>query len=623
MAKKRKTAEEYWAERFIELQESQLKNAEQVASDMDKAYRQAINTVERDINTWYARFAANNEIDLAEAQKLLTAGQLEEFKWTVEDYIKYGRKNALDQAYMKQLENASARVHVRRLDAIKLQLQHQVEALHAKRYQDLETLSTDLYTERYYRAMYNTQLGFNLGWNIDKLNRDAINTIIRKPWAPDGLDFSKRIWRDRSRMVNILHNDLTQSIILGQGPKQVIDKMANTFNVSKNTAGRLVMTESAFFASAGQKQAFADLDVEKYKYVATLDLKTSDICQEMDGQVFEINAYQVGVTAPPLHAWCRSTTAPFFEDNYGERIARGEDGKTYYVPNDMKYEDWKSVFVDKQVTMDRWQNKLDPLSAKFKGVYDKWDKTNVKKFATDLLKSENINLPVNRRKINANGQCQLQFKSDVIEVLTYELNSADIRDMDYQVKTAFHELFHAKSDGLDHGGVRRKYRFDDWAYYDDVFAESFAHHMSKSVGIQREIMPAYPGHLIETLPKLKTLDDFKDCNTIADFGAVAQKYRFSKDATTDWSDLKQLMGGVKFDKISYSKQYLDYIEDNVEDLVDKALENMPQYKSYRSNMISDVKDGIFSVRNGYRLSGNSEMMFDQTLLLSMNRLGVK
>lgn len=335
----------YWDDRFNTLQDAQMKQASKVAKDLDKAYKRSILTVERDILTWYQRIADNNQVSLTEARRLLSKGELEEFKWTVEEYIKYGRANALDPKYIKQLENASARVHIRRLEAIELQLQNQVEILHAKRYQDLEELSTEIYTERYYRTSFETQLGFNLGWNISRLDQDAIDTILRKPWAPDGKDFSSRIWQDRTKMVNVLHTELTQAIIRGDGPRDVISKMAKTFDVSKNTAGRLVMTESAFFASAAQRDAFKDLDVERYKYVATLDLKTSDICQEMDGKVFKIEEYQVGVTAAPLHCWCRSTQIPYFSDNYGSRAARDEFGKTVYVPNDMTYSQWKDKFI--------------------------------------------------------------------------------------------------------------------------------------------------------------------------------------------------------------------------------------------------------------------------------------
>lgn len=38
----------------------------------------------------------------------------------------------------------------------------------------------------------------------------------------------------------------------------------------------------------------------------------------------------------------------------GARIARNDKGKTYYVPADMTYEDWKAVYVDKSKTLEEW-----------------------------------------------------------------------------------------------------------------------------------------------------------------------------------------------------------------------------------------------------------------------------
>ena len=96
-----------------------------------------------------------------------------------------------------------------------------------------------------------------------------------------------------------------------------------------------------------QKEAFNKLDVQEYEIVATLDSHTSEICQEMDGQHFLMKDYQAGVTAPPFHVWCRSVTAPYFSDNYnGERAAKGEDGKTYYVPDDLTYKDWENRYKE-------------------------------------------------------------------------------------------------------------------------------------------------------------------------------------------------------------------------------------------------------------------------------------
>lgn len=116
------------------------------------------------------------------------------------------------------------------------------------------------------------------------------------------------------------------------------------------SAGRLVMTEEAFFSSAAQKDCFDELDVEQFEIVATLDSHTSDICRGMDGKHFPMSEWKVGVTAPPFHVHCRSTTVPYFEDEFdavGERAARDEEtGKTYLVPGNMTYKEWEKSFVN-------------------------------------------------------------------------------------------------------------------------------------------------------------------------------------------------------------------------------------------------------------------------------------
>ena len=116
------------------------------------------------------------------------------------------------------------------------------------------------------------------------------------------------------------------------------------------SAGRLVMTEEAFFSSAAQKDCFTELDVEQFEIVATLDSHTSDICRGMDGKHFPMSEWKVGVTAPPFHVHCRSTTVPYFDDEFdavGERAARDEKtGKTYFVPGNMTYKEWEKAFVN-------------------------------------------------------------------------------------------------------------------------------------------------------------------------------------------------------------------------------------------------------------------------------------
>ncbi|ENY8940071.1 minor capsid protein [Clostridioides difficile] len=337
---------DYWKKRFEQLEEAQNNKSIKYYLELEKQYKLAMNSIEKDILAWYNRFAESEGISLLEAKKLLNTRELEEFKWNVEEYIKYGKENAINQKWIKELENASARVHITRLEALKLQIQQQVEVLYGNEIDGIDKLMRDIYTSEYYHTAFNVQQGVNVGWSLMSLDTNRINKIISKPWTSDGLNFSERIWsKHRPALINELHTKLTQSIIRGENPKNLVNDFAKKFNVSKSQAKNLIMTESAFFASASRKDCFNDLDVEKYEIIATLDLRTSNICRELDGKVFDMKDYQVGITAPPFHCRCRTTTAPWFEDEEGYRVARDENGKTYYVPSNMKYKEWHKKYV--------------------------------------------------------------------------------------------------------------------------------------------------------------------------------------------------------------------------------------------------------------------------------------
>lgn len=338
MASKRNS--QYWRERFV-LQETLLLEDGQAFYDrLERQYSAAIQNVQADIDAWYRRFADNNQISYAEAKKLLTTRELEEFRWTVEEYIKRGKENAVDGQWMKRLENASARVHVSRLESLQLQMQQHVEVLFGNQLDGMDKTMRHILTEGYYHTAFEIQRGIGVGWGVQGFDPRRLDTIIRKPWAPDGSNFSEKVWGNRSTLVYHLETDFTRSLLRGDGPDKAIDALAKEMNRSKYAAGRLVMTESAYFASAGQKECFKELGVDYFEIVETLDSDTCEICQSLDGTVCKMSDYEPGVTAPPFHPWCRGCTCPYFKDDFGKRAARDHEGKVYYAPANMTYGAW-------------------------------------------------------------------------------------------------------------------------------------------------------------------------------------------------------------------------------------------------------------------------------------------
>ena len=366
----------YWKNRFVEMEEATHQTSIQKTISIQEQFDKSAKVINEKINAWYQRYAENNNMSMFDAKKSLNAKELKELKWDVEEYIKKGRENAFSGEWVKELENASARAHISRLEALELQCRQQAEVAFGNLNDEVSKHIKDVYKESYYRTAYEIQKGVGVGSNFAALNNRLIEKVVNKPWLADGKNFSDRIWGNKTQLINQLHTSLSQMCITGAGPDKAISQIASKMNVSKANAGRLVMTESAYFSSTAQKECFKELDVERYEIVATLDGHTSDICQEMDGKVFKMSEYEEGVTAPPFHVNCRSCTAPYFDDEFTkdeQRIARDEDGNTYYVPADMTYKEWNEKYVNSELREKSLRTKRSSKKGVSKRYEDKYN----------------------------------------------------------------------------------------------------------------------------------------------------------------------------------------------------------------------------------------------------------
>lgn len=338
---------DYWRGRFSILEDSAHREAQKTIQDMEELYLDAQRSVQKEIESWYARFAGNNQISLTDARKWLTAGQLEEFHWSVEQYIKIGEQAGLDAAWLKKLENASTRFHISRLEAVQTGIQQQLELLYGNQVDSLDALLKKVVGNGYTHTAFEVQKGVGLGWDITGLDQKKLETLLSKPWTTDGRTFRDRCWLNKNDLVGSVSKSLTQGLLRGDSPAKITTAIQKQFGVHRYKAGRLVNTETTYFNAVATKECYKDLDVEMVEIIETLDSHTCSICGGLDGTVIPISQYEPGVTVPPFHPNCRGTTAPAIDPKYaGERAARNADGDVYYVPANMKYADWVQTFVN-------------------------------------------------------------------------------------------------------------------------------------------------------------------------------------------------------------------------------------------------------------------------------------
>lgn len=352
------TNNNYWKERALEVENNSRSTAEIGRKEIEKIFAVTYSRLKKEINYWWHRFAVNNSLTLSEAKKLMKSKELEELDWDVEEYIKKGIEAAIVTLpeVDKQLENASAKVHINRLTALKLQ----VLVIANEMFNDVNKTVKDcmrkVYEDAYYTTAYNIQNGIGVYSDFNRINDRVLEQVLQRPWAEDGSNFSERIWgKQRPKLVNKIHKDLVDCVSRGRNPNEYTEELAKEFKVGLNQANNLIVTEYNYFNERATQDCMKELDVEEYEILGTLDGATCATCGGLDGKHYFLKDAVIGINSPPFHPRCRCTTIPYFNDEFTqgeERAYRGEDGKTHYTKA-KTYEEWKRKFV-KEKGQDAW-----------------------------------------------------------------------------------------------------------------------------------------------------------------------------------------------------------------------------------------------------------------------------
>ena len=339
----KKKSNDYWAKRFDQIEQSQNTKSVRFIRELERKYALAFKEIQTKIEVWYSRLAKNNLVSVEEARKMLDKNELKEFLWTVEEYIKAGRENAIDQRWLKELENASARFHIRRLEALQLEIRHQIEMLMNEAQTDMYDTLKEVYKDGYYKTLFEIQKGIGVGFDVSLLNDKKVKNLLMKPWAVDGTDFSSKIWANRTKLVKTLDQSLSRMVLTGQHPDMVIKEIVKTMDASKSNARRLVLTEQAYFTTLAQKDGYKETGLTEYQIVSIMDGRQCKDCQGHEGEHHPTTDMEVGVTAPPFHPYCRCTTAPYIPDDETLYKVTDVKGETYNVPSNMSFTEWKEL----------------------------------------------------------------------------------------------------------------------------------------------------------------------------------------------------------------------------------------------------------------------------------------
>lgn len=318
---------DYWRNRENEQHKHNITEEKKYNQELNKIYKDMMDECKRSINNFYAKYASENGITMAEAKKRAS-------KLDIEEYARKAAKYVKTKDFTKEANDAmkiyNLTMKVNRLELLKADLGLELAKGHSKIYQ------------LFYKALkkrsideFKRQSGI-LGKTVQN-NTKLANSIVNASFH--NATFSDRIWMHQDLLKNDLNKLLQIGLIQGKNPKTLATELRKRFNVKQSDAERLMQTELARVQVEAQKKSYIENGLEEYEYIACGGSDVCDVCKALDGKHFKIKDMMPGLNAPPMHPRCHCSTAPSVDrKDYYEWLNYLEKGGTTA--------EWKSLTTE-------------------------------------------------------------------------------------------------------------------------------------------------------------------------------------------------------------------------------------------------------------------------------------
>ena len=329
-----------------------MDEAEKVSAELEKAYKQASIYIQKEAQKIFDKFQSKHDLTRAEAELLLKNRKTPQDIEALKRLLQEDKKNA---ELLKEYESQAYKARIDRLSNLYGQLDSIVLPMIAAERRKNILLYEKLAEESYYQSIFGLQQYSGYGFEFKALDKKTIQKVLDTRWS--GKNFSQTIWDNTHALAESVKKEILINLLTGRPLREAQQAIDNEFGKGYNKARRLVRTESAYVCNQIQRESYKACGIEKYIYVAILDLKTSLICRGLDKEVFPVSKAAVGVNYPPMHPWCRSTTIAYVSKDVLAKMKQSAidpvTGKRITVPGDMTYKEWYEKYAEKHVEQER------------------------------------------------------------------------------------------------------------------------------------------------------------------------------------------------------------------------------------------------------------------------------
>lgn len=340
----------YWTNRSNKRMETYHKDSNRVILQISNAYDEAIKEINRDIERMFENYAKGNDLTPSKAKRLLNVNIPNPLMEWLKKKLPIIKNEKIKKLIIQHIEAKAYGARITRLEALKQSIYLNLATVADVELKECEKLYTRTINKAYYLNCYDIQKGLAIGFNVAAMPTEVIEEILKTNWS--GIHYSDRVWRNSQVMAKRLEQVLLKGVMTGKSYRKLAIELEEMSEDGVFAAERLIRTEMTYISNQAELQSYKECGINEYIFVATLDSRTSKPCRKMDRKRVKISEAVVGENLPPLHPWCRSTTRMGIDNEAlatMQRRARDpQTGKTYLVPANMSYSEWKNKYIGKE-----------------------------------------------------------------------------------------------------------------------------------------------------------------------------------------------------------------------------------------------------------------------------------
>lgn len=339
---------EYWRLREEKQRLKNIKDEKEYDKKIKEIYQRMMDEVQSEINNFYAKYAKDTGVTMAEAKKKASNLDMEAYSRKAKKYVEEKNFSKQANAEMK-LYNLTMKVN--RLELLKANIGLVLVSGH----DELEKYMDELIENRTLDEIQR-QAGI-LGPTILD-NADTVHSIVNASFH--NATFSDRIWMHQDLLKYDLESLLATGLIQGKNPNELARLLRKRFNVKTSDAQRLMRTELARVQIAAQQKSYEANGFDEYEYITCGIGDACDTCRALDGKIFSINRMNVGDNAPPMHPNCHCSTGPHMDRKiYNEWLDGLASGKHSLRFDEYKRLNEESKSVQYYKNLKRDKNKVE------------------------------------------------------------------------------------------------------------------------------------------------------------------------------------------------------------------------------------------------------------------------